>query len=364
MRLSPILSVYIGKRFLMDIGLVLAVLISIIFIGDLVELLRRAWSREGVTLLLILQLAVLKIPYMASKVLPFAALFGGMLAFIRLTRSHQLVVARAAGVSVWQFMLPALAIAAVGGSIIVSGFNPLVSATILRFEQLEAKHLRGRASLLAVSSSGLWLRQADDGGQSVIHALRVSQEGSKLEDVIIFLYGEQDRFIGRIDAKSAVLEPGFWNLSEALVTSPEGPAQFLTSYRLETELTMSQIQDSFATPDTMSVWALPAFIRTLEEAGFSALRHRLHWHYILAGPLLLFAMVLVAASFTLRRGRDGRTGLLIASGAGVGFLLFFLTDVSLALGLSGGIPVVLAAWAPAGSCTLLGLAMLLHLEDG
>ncbi len=364
MRVSPILSIYIGKRFLADIGMVLAVLVSIIFIGDLVELLRRAWNRESMTLLLILQLAVLKIPYMANKVLPFATLFGGMLAFVRLTRSHQLVVARAAGVSVWQFMLPALALAAVGGSLVVTGFNPFVSATLSRFEQLEAKHLRGRASLLAVSSSGLWLRQADDGGQSVIHALRVSEEGSKLEDVIIFLYGEQDRFIGRIDAKSATLEPGYWNLAEALVTSPESPAQFVKNHRLQTQLTLSQIQDSFASPDTLSFWALPAFIRTLEKAGFSALRHRLHWHYLMAGPMLLFAMVLVAASFTLRQSRGSRPGIMLAGGAGVGFMLFFLTDVSLALGLSGGIPVALAAWAPAGTCTLLGLAMLLHLEDG
>jgi lipopolysaccharide export system permease protein len=364
MRLSPILSIYIGKRFLADIGMVLAVLVSIIFIGDLVELLRRAWNRESVTLLLIFQLAVLKIPYMANKVLPFAALFGGMLAFVRLTRSHQLVVARAAGVSVWQFMLPALALAGIGGSLVVTIFNPLVSATLSRFEQLEAKHLRGRASLLAVSSSGLWLRQADDGGQSVIHALRVSQEGSELEDVIIFLYEGDDRFIGRIDAKSAVLEPGYWNLSEALITSPDSPARFVKTYRLETHLTLSQIQDSFASPDTMSFWDLPDFIRTLEAAGFSALRHRLHWQYLLAGPLLLFAMVLVAASFTLRQARGGGIGILVAGGAGVGFLLFFLTDVSLALGMSGGIPVALAAWAPAGACTLLGLAMLLHLEDG
>jgi len=364
MRLSPILSIYIGKRFLVDIGMVLAVLVSVIFIGDLVEILRRAWNRESMTLMLIIELAVLKVPYMANKVLPFAALFGGMLAFVRLTRSHQLVVARAAGVSVWQFMLPALAIAAVGGSLVVTMFNPLVSATLSRFELLEAKHLRGRASSLAVSSSGLWLRQADDGGQSVIHALRVSQEGSELEDVIIFLYAGKDRFIGRIDAKSAVLEPGFWRLSQALVTSPDSPAQLVESYRLETELTLGQIQDSFATPDTMSFWDLPDFIKTLEEAGFSALRHRLHWHYLMAGPLLLFAMVLVAASFTLRRGRGGGTGILIGGGAGVGFLLYFLTDVSLALGLSGGIPVALAAWAPAATSTLLGLAMLLHLEDG
>ena len=114
----------------------------------------------------------------------------------------------------------------------------------------------------------------------------------------------------------------------------------------------------------MSFWELPAFIDTLETAGFSALRHRLHWHSLLAAPLLLFAMVLLAASFSLRLTRKGGIGLLMAGGVGAGFILYFLTDVSLALGMSGGIPVILAAWAPALTSTLLGLATLLHLEDG
>jgi lipopolysaccharide export system permease protein len=47
-----------------------------------------------------------------------------------------------------------------------------------------------------------------------------------------------------------------------------------------------------------------------------------------------------------------------------GFLFFFITDVALALGRSGSLPVILAAWAPAGISGLAGLSMLLHFEDG
>lgn len=364
MRLSPTLSIYIGKRFLADIALVMAVLLGVILAGDLVEMLRRSWNRETVTLLLIVEMSFLKLPFMMQKVLPFAALFGSTLAFVRLTRTNQLVVTRASGVSVWQFLQPAIAIALIGGGLMVTVVNPLISATTARYEQLEAKHLRGRASLLAVSSSGLWLRQADEGGQSVIHALRVSQEGSSLADVIIFLYGDGDKFVGRIDAASADLQPGRWRLKDALITAPDVPARLEKTFELETTLTLSQIQDSFASPDTMSFWDLPGFIQTLENAGFSALRHRLHWHSLLSGPLLLAAMVLLAASFSLRLTRHGGTGLLMVGSVGSGFLLYFLTDVSLALGLSGGIPIILAAWAPAGASTLLGLAMMFHLEDG
>ena len=75
-------------------------------------------------------------------------------------------------------------------------------------------------------------------------------------------------------------------------------------------------------------------------------------------------MVLIAATFSLRLTRRGGTGLLILGGLFAGFLLYTVSDVVLAFGLSATIPVVLAAWAPAGVFTLLGLAMLFHLEDG
>ncbi|MDP6270321.1 MAG: LPS export ABC transporter permease LptG [Alphaproteobacteria bacterium] len=361
---GPTLSVYLGRQYLAGAALVLGVLLGLVLLIDVVELLRRAWVRDSIGIWLIIEMAILKLPVMAQKVLPFAMLFGGMLAFLRLTRTHQLVVARAAGVSVWQFLLPAIFIALALGLFMVAVFNPLASATTSRYETLEAKFLHGRPSMLAVSSSGLWLRQADAVGQSVIHARRVSQEGVELSDVIIFLYEGSDHFVGRIDAARAVLRPGHWQLSQAMITGPKRPAERHADYTLRTSLTLGQIQDSFAPPETMSFWDLPGFIKTLERAGFSALRHRLHWHSLLSGPLLLFAMVLIAATFSLRLTRHGGTGLLILGGSLAGFLLYFLSDVMLALGLSGGLPVVLAAWAPAGISTLLGLAMMFHLEDG
>jgi lipopolysaccharide export system permease protein len=364
MRPPPILSIYIGRHFIAGIGLMMGVLISLILFIDLAELFRRAWGRESISIWIIIQMSIFKVPFMAQKVLPFAALFGGMLAFVRLTRTNQLVVARAAGLSVWQFLFPAIAIALIAGLFVVTLFNPLASATTSFYESLESKHLRGRSSLLAVAKSGLWLRQADDVGQSVIHSRGISQHGTELRDVIIFLYDGDDRFTGRIDANGAKLEPGYWHLTDALLTGPDQPVKRLAEYRLPTTLTLAQIQDSFASPESLSFWSLPGFIETLEKAGFSALRHRLHWHSILAGPLLLCAMVLIAATFSIRLTRRGGAGLLVAGGVFTGFLLYFLSDVVYAMGLSGAVPVALAAWAPAGIFALLGLTTLLHLEDG
>ncbi len=364
MRLSPTFSLYLGRQFLLGIGFVMAVLLALIFLIDLVELLRRAAGREAAGFGLMLSMAALNLPNLAQKVLPVATLFGAIVTFSRLTRSHELIAARAAGVSVWQFLAPALVIALLLGGIMVTLFNPLAALMSARYEQLEGRFLEGRQSLLAVSATGLWLRQADEFGQSVIHARHVTSAGTELRDVIVFLYKGRDEFVGRIDAKQAMLLDGRWRLTDALLTQPQEAAVRLEEYEIKTTLTLAQIQEGFASPQTLSFWSLPGFIRTLEMAGFSATRHRLHWHSILSTPLLLASMILLAATFSLRLTRRGHTGMLLGAGVLTGFVLYFVSDVVHAFGIAGNLPVILAAWTPTGVCTLLGLSLLLHLEDG
>jgi lipopolysaccharide export system permease protein len=114
----------------------------------------------------------------------------------------------------------------------------------------------------------------------------------------------------------------------------------------------------------MSFWDLPGFISLLEQSGFAAQRHRLHFNTLLARPFLFCAMVLVAATFSLRMQRRGGATMMIAGGAIAGFLLYFLSDIVVALGLSAKVPVLLAAWTPTGVSLIFGSSMLLHLEDG
>lgn len=366
MRLSSTLSLYIGRQFIVAVLGMFGIFLALILLLDVVELLRRAATKEAVTFAVVVELALLKLPYMVQKTFPFAVLFGGMVAYWRLSRSRELEVTRAAGVSAWQFLLPALVMALALGVFQISTVSPLASTTLTRFELLEARHFKGQVSTLAISENGLWLRQAADGSPSVIHARNVLQHGRNVElhDVTVFQYKGPDRFEEQILADSAQLRDGYWRMEKVWTLLPEAPPSYEDTARLATDLTLTRIQNNFAPPETMSFWELPDFIDTLERAGFSATRHRLHWHSLLATPLLLCAMVLIAATFTLRHARRGGTLYVVAGGVVTGFLLYFISDLVLALGASDTIPVVLAAWTPSGVALLLGVAMLLHLEDG
>lgn len=367
MRISPTLSVYIGKHFLLSFLACFGAFLVVVLLFDSIELLRRAASRPEIGFADVLEMALLRLPHLGQEMFPFAVLFGGMSAFWRLARTHELVITRAAGVSAWQFLFPVLLLAALLGFFHLAVFNPLASTLLTRYERLEALNLKGQSSSLAVSPTGLWLRQSNSLGQSVVHAQSVIQQQNEVElhGVIVFVYEGQNKFLERIDADYARLEDGFWYMKNARIQRPETGSTSFDEFWLETDLTLNKIQDSFAPPETMSFWALTDFIKNLESAGFSAVRHRLHFNTLMASPLLMCAMVLIAATFTLRQSsRRGGTTFIIAAGVMTGFLLYFFSDVVYALGLSDSIPVTLAAWTPSGVATLLGLGMLLHLEDG
>ena len=130
MRLSWTLSRYIGWQFFLAFIIAFGGLVTLVALVDFVEILRRASEREHVPFGIAIEMALLRIPYQGARLLPFGMLIGGMMALARLTRSSELIVARAAGVSVWQFLAPALALALFIGIASVTVFNPISAAML------------------------------------------------------------------------------------------------------------------------------------------------------------------------------------------------------------------------------------------
>ncbi|ACI98967.1 LPS export ABC transporter permease LptG [Rhodospirillum centenum] len=364
MRLSATLSLYIGRQFVLWFLAILGGMLAIVYLLDTVELLRRAANKPDAAFQIVLTMGLLKLPEIGQEIVPFVVLFGGMYTFWRLTRTQELVVVRASGISVWQFMAPVLTATFLIGMTLVGVLNPIFSAMLGRYEQLENRYLRGMKSSLDVAESGIWLRQVGEPQAYLIHADAIVPGTLELRQVMVLLNESDGQVSGRFDAASATLRDGFWELRDAWFNRPGRVGEFLPAYRLPTELTEQKIQEAFASPDTLSFWELPGFIATLEATGLSSVRHRLHWHSLLAQPVLLCAMILLAAAFAMRQVRRGGALTLIALGIAAALLLFVMQDIVLALGMSGTIPVLLAAWAPAGVSVMLGAAALLHLEDG
>ena len=373
MRFSPTLSFYIARQFLVAFFTVLAVIMGIILLFDVIELIRRAAGRPDLGFGALMEMALFKLPQMTHTILPFAVMIGAMIAFWRLTRTHELVVARAAGVSVWQILGPVLFTVLLIGGLEMTVFNPLAAAMFGRFERLQDELLLNKTNTLDVSEVGLWLREGTEpgsghsGGQVVVHADDVRQDGVVLylRDVHIFIFDHPDHFDRRISAATARLIGHAFEMEDVWLMEPGRPGIHQDHLTMPTQLTLERVHDNFASPETLSFWQLPGFISFFERAGFTAPKHRMYLQSLVATPLLYFGMVLIAALFSLQPNlRSG--GLMKRVGAGIatGFILYFFSKIIYAFGLSQTVPPFLAAWAPALMTSCAGLGGLFHLEDG
>jgi len=368
MRLSLVLSWYICRRFLSAFFGALGVIMGLIYLFDVVELMRRAATHGDVGLSIILEMAFFKLPQMVQLILPFAVMIGAMIAFWGMTRSRELVVTRSAGISAWQFLTPVLGVALIVGVINVVAFNPLAATLYRRYEKLQDVMLaRNNGDPLLLGESGLWLRETHQNDQLVLHASGVRQEGFDLllRQVSIYVSDIDNHFIYGLEAATAQLQNGVLQLTDANRFKAGAPVEHFDKLDFTTQLTLARIQDNFASPETISFWELPGFIRFFESTGFSANRQKLYYQSLLASPLLLLAMVLVAAVFSLKPDlRSGGILMRVVGGVLAGFVFYFFSKVVFALGLSSALPTALAAWAPTFVAGLFGSGVLFHLEDG
>ena len=204
----------------------------------------------------------------------------------------------------------------------------------------------------------------------MIRARRASLDGTVLFGATFLRFDAGGTPVTRTDARRAELGDGAWTLTSAKtwplqdVENPERAAVTEATATLASTLTRAQIRDSFGTPSAIPIFQLPAFIARLDAAGFSARSHRVWLQSELANPVLLAAMVLIGAAFTLRHQRAGRIGPRVLAALLAGFGVFFLRNFAQVMGESGQLPIAVAAWAPPAAAILAALGLILHLEDG
>ncbi len=370
MKLPVTISWYFGRHFALAVLAMAAALTALVALFDFLELLRESATAPHASFGIVVEIEMLRLPWSLMQIMPFAVLLGGIYAFWRLARSSELVVARAAGISAWQFLATPVLAACLLGGLCTTVVSPLSAVMYGRAEQLDNTYLKPSGGPLSLNGGSLWVRQTDTGltpqGIAVLHASNVHLHNSSLEadQVSILRLDANTSLLERLEAGRATLESGSWELQNVAVLRPDAAPQHIPQMSFPTDLTVNRVQESFASPNALSFWALPGFIHLLKRSGFSATQHELVFQSLLALPLLCATMALVAAGFSMRPSRRGGAGTMLVSGVGFGFALFMVSEVANQFGTSGAVPVGLAAWAPALSGLFLALALLLHLEDG
>jgi lipopolysaccharide export system permease protein len=372
---------YIFRESLMGLLLVLGIIMLAIVLVDVVEQMRTVGSRTEIGIGTAFSLTLLDMPRLILETLPFAMLVGSILTYSRLSRRSEIPAIRAAGVSAWRFLGPAIVLALLTGVLMVTVLDPLATRSTLEFQDKRAALLDTRSITTPDPRDGVWLSQGDSDkdkpgaasaqeGQAIISAKRIVGRAEALEDATFYYFrqgaggGDERDFAYRIDAKRAVLVPGFWQLEGVIENHPGGDVRREDKLALPTSLRPDALLSRFASSKTIPFWELPQFIRQTRSAGLEVDQYVLKLHTLLATPLMMVAMALIGAVFCLRLARSGGLSRLIGAGAVTGFLLFFANKMAANLSASGATSPEAAAWCPPLIALFAVLTLIAHAEDG
>src|SRR3569833_2790724 len=321
--LGGTLARYFGLKFLSTVLIVFLGIFFLVALLDYIEMMRRASDIPNVSAVLVAKTSFYRVPQITERIMPFCILIGAMSCYLNLSRRLELVVARAAGMSAWQVVAPALIVAFLFGVFATTVYNPVAAILQERSKRFEAE-LFGQSTGSAQSGGPFWLSQKTDSGQAIINAKSSRDQGVSLFGVTVFTFDPTGHFHQRIEARSAVLEPGVWHLFNARVYELQTLPGELADFRFKSCLTPEQVRESFATPETVPFWELPLYIQIADHAGHVAAGYRLQFQKLLARPFILAAMVILAAAVSLRFFRFGGIQKMVLSGVASGFLLYIL----------------------------------------
>ncbi len=357
-------SKYMLKSFLTWFFVVLSGFSAVVFLFNLLELLRKTQAHKHVKLGKVLVVCFLRLPGILDQLIPFLILFSVMLMLWHFHRRSELVVARAAGFSIWGILSPLTIFIAFYSLLYLAVFNPIIASSEAAAEQLTNKVFGKAKNLLSISKSGLWLRDVREDEYAIIHAENIKNDNKILENVTIYTFNKEGDFISRMDSAQARILPGSWALKSVFLSESNDLMHSVGDQAWSTDLTLEKLQSSFDAPASISIWKLPSFIKVMENAGFSSTEHQLYFYTLITKPFLLISMLFLGGvvAFSVLRQRNNFS--FVAIGISLGFALYLLHHVLHVLGASLKIPLMVSAWIPTIIVFLFSMALLIHFEEG
>ena len=367
-----LIDVYIRKRVLLAMLVVISLVLSIDVVFALVEELGD--SENAYTSSQALLYVLKTLPSRIFQLLPFTALGGSLIGLGIMASHNELIVIQSAGVStwrlVWAVMKPAFIVIFAG--LILGEY---VAPSLQQSAQSSKAVLRSGVQTID-AGQGSWRRIGDEfihinaiapGGETLYGVSRYRLTTDKTDPV-------ESKSASRISlshisfaqrAAYITEEGGYWqleNVSETrfLPDSVETAQRASESWRVD--LSPELLAVLLVAPDRQSISGLYNFARFFESQGLDADRYMLNFWGKLLQPLATLALVLLAVSFVFGPLREATMGFRVFVAIGVGLLFTILQQLLEPASLLLGIDPLFAVLLPIVSCAALGVASMLRVR--
>lgn len=289
-------------------------------------------------------------PRRLYELVPTGTLLGCLVALGALANNSELVVMRAAGVSLlqilWATLRPVLLVA-----VAAFALGEYVAPLTEQVAQSQRAVALGSGKALH-SRYGVWHRE----GNEYIHVNAVEPSG-KLYGVTRFRFDDSGRMVQASHAETALFQGDHWYLEAVAVTElgqRGARASRFDSLDWYTSLTPGLLTLLTMDAEDLSVTGLWSYGSYLQQQGLDAAPYFLAFWNKLLQPLIMCAMVFIAISYVFGPLRQANMGLRIMAGIVTGLLFRYLQEFTGTAALVYGFSPLLAAAVPVVLSVALG----------
>tara|TARA_Y100001980_G_C14487130_1_gene264715 strand:- start:175 stop:888 length:714 start_codon:yes stop_codon:yes gene_type:complete len=215
------------------------------------------------------------------------------------------------------------------------------------YEKTKSNYSRDIDHLVTFNKNGLWIKENLKAGQRIITAAK--PEGKNLLDVTIFHINKNSNLIEKITSKKVNVEKNTWILKDALVFEENNGVlkkSNFKEYKINSIYNFEKINSLFKNFDTMSFLDLALNYKNLLNSGYNKPFLNQSLHSMLSMPFFLFLMTGLASILTMNTLKRSDNFKYVIIGLLVSVIIFYFKDLSLALGQTNRIPLILSVWAP------------------
>ena len=343
-----ILINYLIKEFSLSLLIFFSIFLSLIILTSYIEeiFFFREKQISGNLFLKTFILSLIKTPTLIINTSPFIFLFSGIFFYVKLLRSNEITPLSLSGFSKnFVTLVPAIYSFLLGIFIIL--FLTPVSSSLSHYYETVKRDYSKNDNLLIMSNTGLWVKEKNNNETMIIRADKIIDQNFKnLKNITIYKFSNNGEFIKRIDTKNAEVQKSKWVLDNVKILDQDNINKKQKKLNFETNISLANLKNFFSNSDTLSIWNINDEIKQVKERGYYGQELIITFNKYLSLPFLLSSMIILATFFTIKTGYQFNNFIYAFLGVMTGIFIYFLSDLSIAIGKSGKIPLIMSVWVP------------------
>lgn len=308
---------------------------------------------------------LIKTPSITINLFPFISLFASIHFFVKIIKNNEYLSLKISGISNRLIILVPSFFCFFVGMIIVFTLSP-ISAELTKLYEKDKKEISGNNNLLIVNENGIWIKEEKKNKEISIFKASNFQKKKNIifDDLQIYIFNPNGDLTETYVAKTATIEKNLWNLKNVELHSGEkNTKKKYEKINLESNIKINILENIFSNADTFSIWNLYENIKIMRSRGYYGDQLIVKLHKLVSFPFLLFSTVILSTLFTISQKKSYENYIYSFLGILSGIFIYFLTDLSIAFGESGKIPLSLSVWLPIILILILSLFSLLKANE-